>query len=36
MHEATFKLVITPDNMLIAHTELLLQFIEGRWVIFKR
>ena len=29
MHEATFKLVLTQDNMLIAHTELLLQIIDG-------
>ena len=33
MHEATFKL---KDNMLIAHTELLLQIIDGWLVIFKR
>ena len=30
MHEATFKLVLTQkDNMLISHTELLLQIIDG-------
>ena len=29
MHEATFKLVLLKDNMLIAHTELLLLIIEG-------
>ena len=29
MHEATFKLVLTKDNMLIAHTQLLLQIIDG-------
>ena len=30
MHEATVKVVLThKDNMLIAHTELLLQIIEG-------
>ena len=30
MHEATFKLVLTlKDNRLIAHTELLLQIING-------
>ena len=28
MHEATVKLVITQNNMLIAHTELLLQIID--------
>ena len=37
MHEATFKLVLTHiDNMLIANIELLLQIIDGLWVIFKR
>ena len=37
IHEATFKLVLTwRQFMLIAHTELLLQIIEGYWVIFKR
>ena len=36
MHNATFKLVITlKHNMLIAHTDLLLQIIDGEWVIFK-
>ena len=35
MHEATFKLVLTQRQyMLIAHTELLIQIIEGWWVIF--
>ena len=29
MHEATFKLVFPKNNMLIAHTELLLQIIDG-------
>ena len=29
IHEATFKLVLTQDKMLIAHVELLLQIIEG-------
>ena len=29
MHLATFKLVVTKDNMLNAHTKLLLQIIEG-------
>ena len=29
MHEATFKLVLTQSQMLIAHTELLLQIIDG-------
>ena len=37
MHEATFKLVSTQkDNILIAHTKLFLQIIDGLWVIFKR
>ena len=37
MHEATFKLVLTQRQyMLIAHTELMLQIIEGYWVTFKR
>ena len=29
MNEATFKLVLTQRHMLIAHTELLLQIIDG-------
>ena len=33
MHEATFKLYSTQRNMLNAHTELLLQIIDGEWVI---
>ena len=33
MHKATFKLVLTQRQyMMIAHTELLLQIIEGLWV----
>ena len=31
MHEKTFKQVFTQDNLLIAHTELLLQIIE--WIV---
>ena len=31
MHEATFRLVLFKDNMLIAHSELLLQIIE--WIV---
>ena len=37
MHEATFKLVLTQRQYVEhAHTELLLQIIEGKWVFFKR
>ena len=36
MHEATFKLVLLKENMLITHTKLLLQIIDGKWVFFKR
>ena len=34
MLEATFKLVLTQRQYVIAHSELLLQIIEGWWVIF--
>ena len=35
MHGATFKLVLAQRQyMLSAHTELLLQIIDGYWVIF--
>ena len=36
MHEQHLNLFELKDNMLIAHTELLLQIIDGEWVIFKR
>ena len=35
MHEATFKLVLS-QRQYVDHTELLLQIIEGKWLIFKR